>query len=149
MSKPIVSSSSPSPPSPTPSSSSSSSSFGSDDESDGEYRQRYQREPPGFDFDNRTKRPGGIRDVFVGSKSDEAILELAELLGWTQELMELMSNGVAELSSTTSEADVDKDELGMEDKLAALSIINVVREKENDDVVQENDEHEKKDVEKL
>lgn len=43
----------------------------------------------GFDFDGRTKRRRGIRDVRYLGSSDEGIEKLSSLLGWSEELNEL------------------------------------------------------------
>lgn len=94
--RPNISASSPSP----------SSDFGSDsDDSDGN---SFADGIGGFDFDGRTKRIGGIRDVWSSKHSDDGIAELADLLGWTEELNEMMRKGHERL--TRSEASTKEGE---------------------------------------
>ncbi|KAM0787713.1 hypothetical protein ACM66B_003772 [Microbotryomycetes sp. NB124-2] len=53
----------------------------------------------GFDFDGRTGRKNGIRDVCVLSTSDEGIVKLCQELGWYDELRELFERETARLKA--------------------------------------------------
>lgn len=74
----------------------------------------------GFDFDGRTGRQQGIRDVrFIGT-SDEGVRELCRALGWERELDELYER---ETSALDVEAAVERAELeasGQAEQAAAL-----------------------------
>lgn len=50
-------------------------------------------ESTGFDFDGRTGRAGGIRDVACLAPTDVSVRRLADLCGWGEELDELMRKG--------------------------------------------------------
>ncbi|PWZ01685.1 NAD-dependent deacetylase sirtuin-2 [Testicularia cyperi] len=55
----------------------------------------------GFDFDGVSYGgPDKTRDVFWGGKADEGILQLAEHLGWKQQLIDLRDRGHANLDNT-------------------------------------------------
>ncbi|GAA5896832.1 hypothetical protein JCM5296_002568 [Sporobolomyces johnsonii] len=59
----------------------------------------------GFDFDGLTKdaKRGGVRDVRYLGESDRGVGELAELLGWAEELRELRDKGWDELRKENGE----------------------------------------------
>ncbi|CEQ39041.1 SPOSA6832_00535, partial [Sporobolomyces salmonicolor] len=59
----------------------------------------------GFDFDGLTKdaKRGGVRDVRYLGESDAAVGELAELLGWAEELAQAQEKGWDELERADGE----------------------------------------------
>jgi len=62
----------------------------------------------GFDFDGRTERPGGIRDVRGLGTSDEGVLELCKALGWGDELEALRREGWEALDKEQGEGSDDE-----------------------------------------
>lgn len=59
--------------------------------------------PDGFDFDGRTGRAGGIRDVRVLGTTDEGVRRLCKALGWEEELEAVMRKGWEELDAQNAE----------------------------------------------
>lgn len=98
----------------------------------------------GFDFEGTTGRKEGIRDVrFLGS-SDEGVRTLCRVLGWEEELVEMMKRehavlaGVSEAEveegeSEESEASKDEEQAGAEEKREAV-IEAVIEKVEDEDV---------------
>jgi hypothetical protein len=77
-------------------------------------RGAHLEERQGFDFDGRTKRRGGIRDVLWLGSSDEGVKKLCEELGWEKELEEMWVDGWKKLDeqeerekSVTKQDEVD------------------------------------------
>lgn len=88
-------------------------------------------EPEGFDFDGRTNRARGIRDVKYLGTADQGIAELAKELGWSAELDAMFERERALLSvgGAPSPADEDADDAvdALASKVEAVTLIEVTK----------------------
>ena len=78
-----------------------------------------RKAPEGFDFDGRTRRKEGIRDVRWLGGCDEGVRKLCELVGWGEELERLVEKGGLALDAQAeveagNESDVEEAEGGRE-----------------------------------
>ncbi|KAK4047749.1 Sterol O-acyltransferase 2 (Sterol-ester synthase 2) [Microbotryomycetes sp. JL201] len=110
----------------------------------------------GFDFDGRTGRKNGIRDVCVLSTSDEGVKQLCQELGWSDELTALFeketgrlkreasaqSNGDQPLEDAVDVSEKQKDVIDSVGDAANKAAVAAEGNKESDDessVVKPND----------
>lgn len=81
----------------------------------------------GFDFDGRTGRKNGIRDLHFLGTADEGVGKLAQELGWYQELVEMMDRewGILDMAKA-AEKELEKKTVekveGLEDKKETVVI---------------------------
>ncbi|BGP39921.1 Sir2 histone deacetylase Hst2 [Rhodotorula kratochvilovae] len=82
----------------------------------------------GFDFDGRTGRRDGLRDVRWLGEADKGVEELCRLLGWEEELRRLKEEGWREIDEAEGRAAgaADEDEAEAEQKDAEEKRVEVV-----------------------